>query len=84
VRAFDLLQLADWDVSKLPLIERKAPLEPLVANKPGLQFNGHATGSKAETVGAANNEALGTGGKRDLTAVVRRGIVRAGRRGALV
>ena len=52
---FDLLQLADWDVSKLPLIERKALLEPLVANKPALQFNGHATSSKAETVGAAND-----------------------------
>jgi ATP-dependent DNA ligase len=33
-----------WDVSKLALIERKALLEPLVANKPGLQFNGHDTG----------------------------------------
>jgi ATP-dependent DNA ligase len=53
--AFDLLQLADWDVSKLPLIERKALLEPLVANKPGLQFNGHATSPKAETVGEAND-----------------------------
>ena len=42
--AFDLLHLADWDVSELPLIERKALLEPLVANKPGLQFNGHDTG----------------------------------------
>jgi DNA ligase D-like protein (predicted ligase) len=42
--AFDLLHLADWDVSKLPLVERKALLEPLVANKPGLQFNGHDTG----------------------------------------
>ena len=29
---------------ELPLIERKALLEPLVANKPGLQFNGHDTG----------------------------------------
>ena len=38
------LHLADWDVSKLPLIERKALLEPLVANKPGLQFNGHDAG----------------------------------------
>jgi ATP-dependent DNA ligase len=28
----------------LSLIERKALLEPLVANKPGLQFNGHDTG----------------------------------------
>jgi hypothetical protein len=42
--AFDLLHLADWDVSELPLIERKALLEPMVANKPGLQFNGHDTG----------------------------------------
>jgi ATP-dependent DNA ligase len=41
---FDLLHLADWDVSKLTLIERKALLEPLIANKPGLQFNGHDTG----------------------------------------
>jgi ATP-dependent DNA ligase len=28
----------------LPLIKRKALLEPLVANKPGLQFNGHDAG----------------------------------------
>ena len=32
------------DVSGLPLIERKALLEPLIADKPGLQFNGHETG----------------------------------------
>jgi DNA ligase D-like protein (predicted ligase) len=42
--AFDLLHLDARDVSSLPLIERKARLEPLVANKPGLQFNGHETG----------------------------------------
>jgi bifunctional non-homologous end joining protein LigD len=42
--AFNLLHLADWDVSNLRLIERKALLEPLVANKPGLQFNGHDAG----------------------------------------
>jgi ATP-dependent DNA ligase len=42
--AFDLLHLAGLDVSNLPLIERKALLEPLVANKPGLQFNGHDAG----------------------------------------
>jgi len=42
--AFDLLHLDGQDVSGLPLIERKALLEPLVANKPGLQFNGHDTG----------------------------------------
>jgi hypothetical protein len=29
---------------ELLLIERKALLEPLIANKPGLQFNGHEIG----------------------------------------
>jgi bifunctional non-homologous end joining protein LigD len=42
--AFDLLHIGGWDVSNLELIERKGLLEPLVANKPGLQFNGHAPG----------------------------------------
>jgi DNA ligase D-like protein (predicted ligase) len=42
--AFDILHIAGWDVSNLPLIERKALLEPLVANKAGLQFNVHDTG----------------------------------------
>jgi ATP-dependent DNA ligase len=42
--AFDILHLDGWDVSSLALIERKAILEPLVLNKPGLQFNGHDTG----------------------------------------
>jgi bifunctional non-homologous end joining protein LigD len=42
--AFDLLHLGGWDVSSLHLTERKTLLEPLVSNKPGLQFNGHATG----------------------------------------
>jgi bifunctional non-homologous end joining protein LigD len=42
--AFDLLHLAGWDVSGLPLTRRKELLEPLVTNKPGLQFNGHDTG----------------------------------------
>jgi DNA ligase D-like protein (predicted ligase) len=42
--AFDLLHLSGWDVSSLPLVRRKELLEPLVANKPGLQFNGHDTG----------------------------------------
>jgi ATP-dependent DNA ligase len=42
--AFDLLHLDGRDVSALPLIERKALLEPLIADKPGLQFNGHETG----------------------------------------
>ena len=42
--AFDLLHLNGWDVSTLPLVERKALLEPLPANKLGLQFNRHETG----------------------------------------
>ena len=42
--AFDLLHLGGWDISSLPLIDRKALLEPLLAGKPGLQFNGHETG----------------------------------------
>jgi DNA ligase D-like protein (predicted ligase) len=42
--AFDLLHLGGWDISGLSLIERKALLEPLVTNKPGLQFNGHQIG----------------------------------------
>ena len=42
--AFDLLHIDGRDVSALPLIERKALLQPLIANKPGLQFNGHDTG----------------------------------------
>jgi DNA ligase D-like protein (predicted ligase) len=42
--AFDLLHLNGWDISGLQLIERKGLLEPLLANKPGLQFNGHETG----------------------------------------
>jgi bifunctional non-homologous end joining protein LigD len=35
--AFDLLHLAGWDLSSLPLVRRKELLEPLVANKPGLE-----------------------------------------------
>ena len=42
--AFDLLHLDGRDVSTLPLIERKALLEPLIVGKLGLQFNGHETG----------------------------------------
>jgi ATP dependent DNA ligase domain len=42
--AFDLLHLDGRDVSTLPLIERKALLEPLIADTIGLQFNGHETG----------------------------------------
>ena len=42
--AFDLLHLDGRDTAGLPLIERKALLEPLIADIPGLQFNGHETG----------------------------------------
>jgi DNA ligase D-like protein (predicted ligase) len=42
--AFDLLHIGGWDVSALALTERKALLEPMLINKPGLQFNGHDTG----------------------------------------
>src|ERR1700677_2870734 len=42
--AFDLLHLDTRDTAGLPLIERKALLEPLVTGIPGLQFNGHVTG----------------------------------------
>jgi DNA ligase D-like protein (predicted ligase) len=42
--AFDLLHLDGCDVSGLQLIERKALLEPLLANKLGLQFNWHEAG----------------------------------------
>jgi ATP-dependent DNA ligase len=42
--AFDLLHLDGRDISNLQLVERKALLEPLIADKPGLQYNGHETG----------------------------------------
>jgi DNA ligase D-like protein (predicted ligase) len=42
--AFDLLHIGGWDISGLSLVRRKELLEPLVANKPGLQFNGHDAG----------------------------------------
>ena len=42
--AFDLLHLDGRDTAALPLLERKALLQPVVADIPGLQFNGHETG----------------------------------------
>ena len=42
--AFDILHLDGWDVSGLALIERKALLQPLVADISGVQFNDHETG----------------------------------------
>jgi bifunctional non-homologous end joining protein LigD len=38
------LHIGGWDISGLSLIERKVLLKPLVANKAGLQFNGHDAG----------------------------------------
>ena len=42
--AFDLLHLDGRGTAALPLVERKALLEPIVAGIPGLQFNGHEIG----------------------------------------
>jgi DNA ligase D-like protein (predicted ligase) len=39
--AFDLLHLDGRDTAGLPLLERKALLQSVVADIPGLQFNGH-------------------------------------------
>ena len=41
--AFDCLHLDGRDTTGLPLIERKALLQPVVADIPGLQFNDHQT-----------------------------------------
>ena len=42
--AFDLLHFDGRDTASLPLIDRKALLEPLITNAAGVQFNGHETG----------------------------------------
>jgi bifunctional non-homologous end joining protein LigD len=42
--AFDLLHLDGRDTARLPLDERKALLDPIVADIPGLQFNAHEAG----------------------------------------
>jgi ATP-dependent DNA ligase len=42
--AFDLLHLDGRDTAGLPLVERKALLEPIVADIQGLQFNNHEIG----------------------------------------
>jgi ATP-dependent DNA ligase len=41
---FRPLHLDGRDTARLPLLERKALLEPIVAGIPGLQFNGHEVG----------------------------------------
>jgi hypothetical protein len=45
--AFDLLHIGGWDVSSLQLVERKALLEPLISNKPGLQFTTPGTANSS-------------------------------------
>jgi bifunctional non-homologous end joining protein LigD len=42
--AFDLLHIDGRDTTRPPLLERKALLEPILAEKAGLQFNGYETG----------------------------------------
>src|ERR1700722_11686129 len=42
--AFDLMHLDGRNVSAMTLIERKALLEPLIADTLGVQFNGYETG----------------------------------------
>ena len=41
---FDLLHIGGCNVSRLPLVERKGLFEPLIADKPALQFNSYETG----------------------------------------
>jgi ATP-dependent DNA ligase len=41
---FDLVHLDGRDISTLPLIERKALLEPVVEGALGIRFNSHETG----------------------------------------
>src|ERR1700730_16748338 len=73
--AFDLLHLGGWDISGLTLIERKTLLEPLVASKPGLQFNGHDAGD-GELI-------LAHAGKLGFEASCRRRSTRPTRQGAV-
>jgi ATP-dependent DNA ligase len=70
--AFDLLHLDGRTVSALPLIERKALLEPLIADKPGLQFNGHETGDGELILKHAGTWLRGRGLEDDRRAVCAR------------
>src|ERR1700729_2701931 len=62
--AFDLLHLGGWDVSSLQLFERKALLEPLVKDKPGLQFNGREAGDGELILKHAGKLGFGGGGSK--------------------
>jgi bifunctional non-homologous end joining protein LigD len=65
--AFDILHLDGWDVSSLALIERKAILEPLVSNKPGLQFSGHDTGDGELILSTPASSVLKASSRKRLT-----------------
>jgi hypothetical protein len=71
--AFDLLHLAG---SNLPLTERKA--QPLVTNKPGLQFNGHDAGDGDLILGTRASLASRAWFQRPLTRPMRRETVACG------
>jgi ATP-dependent DNA ligase len=50
--SFDLLHLDGRDTASLPLIERKALLEPLIANVPGLRRRSERHGRRRVAEGA--------------------------------
>jgi bifunctional non-homologous end joining protein LigD len=47
--AFDLLHLDGQDLTSMPLVQRKALLQPLLESAPGIQFNAHQAGD-GETI----------------------------------
>ena len=55
--ALDLLHLDGRDVLARPLIDRKTLLEPLIANKLGLQFNDDVTADGELILGARESVA---------------------------
>jgi len=71
--AFDLLHIDGRDVSGLALIERKALLHPLVANRLGIQFNGHDTGDGEVILKHAGNSVTKAWSPKRLTHPMRRG-----------
>ena len=72
--AFDLLHLDGRDISGLPLIERKILLELLIANKPGLQCNGHDAGDGELILKHAGSLVLRAWSQRRSTPPIRREI----------
>ena len=78
--AFDLLHLDGRDVSNLPLVERKALLEPLVSNKPGLQFNGHDTATANSSCSTPPSSVSRASFRKQSTRPTRRGTAAYGGR----